>query len=522
MSMKGRQNGDHDLVGSGGGRSGDFARLPESRYTSPMTATKDITFVDTTLRDGNLSLWASNMTTGMMLPILENIGEAGFVAMELMSGAFYKKCVRELKDDPFARSRLVRERLPDMPLRLIAGRMNTFGYDPPVMYPLFQKVCAQNGIDQVRISDPWNAPDGIIRRAKLVRECGQTPILNMIFSVSPRHTDEYFAERTRAIAPLGEIICFKDPGGLLTPERTRALAPIILEAAGDCPVEFHTHCTTGLGAQCVQEAVKAGITSVNTAIPPLSDASSNPSIFNVAANLRAIGYNPLIDEDCLRPVTPHFTAIAKRHGFPIGRPAEYNEAQYHHQVPGGMISNMKFQLEKVGKGDRLQEAIDETAKVRAELGYPIMVTPLSQFVGTQAAINVMTGTRYGQVTDQVIEYAMGRWGEEAVEAMDQPVRDHILDRPRAKEIAAQELPDPTLEEMRQEIGAGLSDEDLILTYLTSPDDVAAMKAAGPAKPEVGTSAPLVELVAGLVTHGDIGRVSVTKGDMSVTLARRGG
>jgi len=482
---------------------------------------KDITFVDTTLRDGNLSLWASNMTTGMMLPILDNIGEAGFIAMELMSGAFFKKMVRELKDDPYDRVRMVRERLPDMPLRLIAGRMNTFGYDPPVLYPLFQKVVADAGIDQVRISDPWNTPEGIIRRAKAVRDAGQTPILNMIFSVSPRHTDEYFAERTRAIAHLGEVICFKDPGGLLTPERTRTLAPIILEAAGDCTVEFHTHCTTGLGPQCVLEAVKAGIRIVNTAIPPLSDASSNPSIFNVGENLRALGYNTLIDEEKLHPVTPHFTYIAKRHGFAIGREAEYNEAQYVHQVPGGMISNMRFQLEKVGKGDRLQEAMDETARVRAELGYPIMVTPLSQFVGTQASINVMVGERYGQVTDQVIEYAMGRWGEEATEAMDQNIRDRILDRPRAKEIAAQELPDPTLDEIRQEVGgANLSDEDLILTYLTSPDDVAAMRAAGPQKPYPTSSEPLVELIAGLVTHGDCGHISVQKGDISVFLAKR--
>jgi oxaloacetate decarboxylase alpha subunit len=488
-----------------------------------MTDSEGIKFVDTTLRDGNLSLWASNMTTGMLLPALDHIGEAGFIAVELMSGAFFKKMVRELKDDPFDRVRMVRERLPDMPLRLIAGRMNTFGYDPPVLYPLFQKLVANAGIDQVRISDPWNSPEGLIRRAKAVRDAGQTPILNMIFSVSPRHTNQYFEERTRAIAKLGEVICFKDPGGLLTPERTRALTPIILDAAGDCTVEFHTHCTTGLGALCVLEAVKAGVNIVNTAIPPLADGSGNPSIFNVCRNLRAIGYQTQIDEEKLRPITSHFDAIAKHHSFPMGKVAEYDETQYVHQVPGGMISNMRFQLEKVGKGDKLQEAIEETARVRAELGYPIMVTPLSQFVGTQAAINVMVGERYRQVTDQVIEYALGRWGQEAVEAMDQNIRDHILDRPRAREIASTVLPDPTLDEIRKQVGGtSLSDEDLILTYLTSPEDLTALRCADRQKPYLTSSAPLVELIAGLVAHRDCNHVHVRKGETSVLLEKRSG
>ena len=481
----------------------------------------DIQFVDTTLRDGNLSLWASNMTTGMLLPVLENIEEAGFTAIELMSGAFFKKMVRELKDDPFERIRSVREKLPKMPLRLIAGRMNTFGYDPPVLYHLFQKVVAQAGIDQVRISDPWNSPEGIIRRAKAVRVAGQTPILNMIFSVSPRHTDQYFAERTKAISHLGEVICFKDPGGLLTPERTRNLTPMILEAAGDCEVEFHTHCTTGLGSLCVLEAVKAGVRIINTAIPPLSDASSNPSIFNVCKNLRTLGFRTHINEGALERVTSHFLSIAEQNGFPIGRAADYDEAQYIHQVPGGMISNMRFQLERVGKGHQLQEAMEETAQVRAELGYPIMVTPLSQFVGTQASINVMVGGRYSQVTDQVIEYAMGRWGEEATEVMDQNIRDRILDRPRAREIAAEAVTDPSLDEIRKQVGGvNLSDEDLILTYLTSPSDVASMRSVGPQRAYPTSTNPLVKLVAGLVTHGSCDQLNVQKGGASVFLAKR--
>jgi oxaloacetate decarboxylase alpha subunit len=482
---------------------------------------EQIRFVDTTLRDGNLSLWASNMTTSMLLPVLDRLGKAGFEAIELLSGAFFKKCVRELHDDPWQRARLVSERIPDVPLRLIAGRMNTFGYDPPEMYRLFQTLIARNGVKQVRLSDPWNAFDGLARRVRQARDCGLDPIINMIYSVSPRHTDDYFAERTRQAATLAAPICFKDPGGLLTPERTRALAPIILAAAGAVPVEFHTHCITGLGSQCCLEAMDAGIRIINTAIPPLAEASSNPSVFNVAANARALGYTTAIDEEVLHPITPHFSFIAQREGLPVGAPAAYDEAQYAHQVPGGMISNMAHQLRLVGKGDRLDQVLEETARVRAELGYPIMVTPLSQFVGSQAAINVVVGERYKEVTDQVIDYALGRYGEEAIDAMDPNLRDRILASPRAKELAAFVPPEQSLKEIREEMGGPtLSDEDLVLRWLTSAEDLAAMHAAPPPRPYPTSDNPLVALIAGLTGYSEFETLSVRKAGVSVRLARR--
>ncbi len=482
-----------------------------------------IRFVDTTLRDGHLSLWASGMTTGMMLPIAERLDRAGFEAVELMSGAHFLKAVRELKEDPFERIRLVSQRITRAPLRLIAGRMNTFGYDPPAMYRLFLKLVADNGMGQARISDPWNNLDGWRRRVRTTQEAGLEAVVNLIYSVSPRHTDEYFAERTRHAASLPiSVICLKDPGGLLTPERTRALVPIVLENSGGKHVEFHTHCTTGLGPLCCLEAIKQGITTVNTAIPPLANSSSNPSIFNVAANARALGYETLIDEELLRPVSQHFTTIAKREGLPIGAPVEYDQSQYLHQVPGGMISNLAHQLRLVGLGDRLADALEETARVRAELGYPIMVTPLSQFVGSQAAINVVVGERYKEVTDQTIEYALGRFGEEAVDAMDSDVRDMILDRPRARELERKELPDPSLGELRRQFGGpGVSDEDMLLRWLVGQDDVDAMRAAGPAREYLTSTRPLVSLIEELTKRTDLGRIQVRRPGFSLTLGKTG-
>ncbi len=482
-----------------------------------------IRFVDTTLRDGHLSLWASGMTTGMMLPVAERINRAGFEAVELMSGAHFLKAVRELKEDPFERIRLVSRLITNAPLRLIAGRMNTFGYDPPAMYRLFLKLVADNGMKQARISDPWNNLDGWRRRVRTTQEAGLDAVVNLIYSVSPRHTDDYFAERTRHAASLPiSVICFKDPGGLLTPERTGTLVPIVLANSGGKHVEFHTHCTTGLGPLCCLEAIKQGITTVNTAIPPLANSSSNPSVFNVAANARALGYETLIDEELLRPVSEHFTTIAKREGLPIGAPVEYDQSQYLHQVPGGMISNLAHQLSLVGLGDRLPDALAETARVRAELGYPIMVTPLSQFVGSQAAINVVVGERYKEVTDQTIEYALGRFGEEAVEAMDSDVRDMILDRPRARELEAKELPDPSLAELRRQFGGhGVSDEEMLLRWLVGQDDVDAMRKMGPAKEYLTSTRPLVSLIEELTKRTDLGHIQVRRPGFSLTLGKSG-
>src|SRR6202007_2674518 len=166
-----------------------------------------------------------------------------------------------------------------------------------------------------------------------------------------------------------------------------------------------------------------------------ADDSSNPSLFNVAKNARALGYETAIDEEVLKPVSNHFPAIAKREGFTIGAPVEYDFSQYQHQVPGGMLSNLRHQLRKVGLENKYPEALEETIRVRAEFGFPIMVTPLSQFVGSQAAINVIVGERYKEVTDQIIQYARGYWGKEGAELMAPEVKAKILDRPRAKEWA---------------------------------------------------------------------------------------
>src|SRR3990170_6225019 len=425
-----------------------------------------IRFVDTTIRDGHQSLWAENMTTGMMLPVAEAMDRAGFDAIELISSSHLKKCVRELKEDPWARVKLVSQRITRTPLRLNAGRFSAFDITPRSMYRLFMERMAANGIREARISEEWNELDGWSWKCDVARDVGINPVPNIIYSVSPKHTDDYFAERTRQAASLKiNRLCLKDPGGLLTPERLQTLVPIMFANASGIPLELHTHCTTGLGPLCCLEAVKLGIKIVNTALPPLADGSSNPSLFNVAKNLR-------------------------------------------------------FQLRKVGMEHKIDQALEETMRVRAELGYPIMVTPLSQFVGSQAAINVIVGERYKEVTDQIIQYALGYWGREGAELMAPEVKAKILGRPRAKEWAERPPPEPTVQELRKKMNAeSVSDEEFLLRWNLNVDEIATMRATGAPKEYLTARQPLVNLLDALSKRKDYRQIVIQKGEMVVSLQK---
>jgi oxaloacetate decarboxylase alpha subunit len=482
-----------------------------------------ISFVDTTLRDGQQSLWAISMKTAMALPVAAQLDQAGFDAAEIVSAAFFKKCVRELRDDPIERIRLVSHRMTNTPLRAIRSRyMAAFHITPTVVSRLWLERMKANGVKEIRLSDPSNNPVYWKEALLTASELGLRTIVNLIFSISPRHTDEYYAEKARSAAKLSPYrICLKDPGGLLTPERTRTLVPLILKNSDNIPVELHTHCTTGLGPLCCVEAMRLGVRIINTAIPPLANGSSNPSIFNVAKNARALGYDPLIDEVLLQPISKHFTFVAHREGFPLGSPVEYDGYHPIHQVPGGMISNFRHQLSKARMEGRMQEILEEVARVRSEFGYPIMVTPYSQFVGVQAAMNVILGERYREVTDEVIQYALGLWGEEESVLMDSDVKDKILSRPRAKEISRWEPSQSSLRELREKFGGlSVSDDDLLLRYFAGNEEVEELRAAGPRSDYPSVTQPLLALIAELTKKQNCYQIYIRKGGLSLRLERQ--
>jgi oxaloacetate decarboxylase alpha subunit len=483
----------------------------------------DIQIVDTTLRDGQLSLWALGMKTGAMLAIAEQMDRCGFESLEFFGFAGFIKYVREHKENPFDWMRLGAKKFHRTRLRYHGGLASGFEKIPrSVRKLMIERVVAHN-ITLTRSSDPWNDYEAAAAENRDLHALGMDVVINIIYSVSPRHSDEYYAQKAREAAAIRPYrICFKDVAGLLTPERVQMLIPLIQRNIGDIPLEFHAHCNNGLAPFNYLEAIKFGVKVLHTAIPPLANGSSQPSIFNVAANGVAVGYKFAVDLPAIRPVQEYFTFIAKQEGHPIGAPREYDHGQYLHQVPGGMISNLRHQLRTMGMEERLTETLEEAGRVRAEFGYPIMVTPLAQFVGSQAAINVITGERYKEVTDQSIQYALGHWGKQAPLVMDADVRDKILARPRAKEWERWSPPDLTLEEVRRKFGgAGVSDEELVLRVIAGEAAVKAMLAAGAPREYLNARQPLVRLIGAIAARSDCSGVDIRKDGLLLRMERRG-
>ena len=489
-----------------------------------MNDVKEVRFVDTTFRDGNQSLWALSMSTSMMLPVASRLDEAGFKAVDLTAPAHFKSIVRDVREDPWERIRLIAGKITSVPLGVMQQCSITgFGIVPKCLARLWMQTLAANGIRRVHLMEASNdfglrVPDYV----KLATDAGMEVALAMTYSISPKHTDEYYAQKTRdAVALKVPTIFLKDPGGLLTPERVRTLVPVILDNAGSTPVELHSHCTTGLAPLCYLEAVKRGIRTLHTAIPPLANSSSQPSVLNLADNLRHLGYVPRLDVAAVAAASDHLSYVAKREGRPIGAPVEYDEYQYIHQIPGGVISNLKRQLAQLQLIDRLPQVIEECIQVRKDFGYPIMVTPFSQYMATQAAINVVLGERYKQVVDDMIYYALGFWGKGAAAAIDRNVMDKIMSLPRARELTNWEFPEPTIEEVRKQYGGGgLSDEDLLLRYIIgNDDDIKAMRAAGPVRQDkyVGAAAPLRILIEELLKRRDLSYVSIRTKDLNIAM-----
>jgi oxaloacetate decarboxylase alpha subunit len=489
-----------------------------------MTNGTEIGFVDQTLRDGNQCVWALMMPTSMMVSVGSRMNEAGFKAVEVIAPAHFKTIVRDLREDPWERVRLMAKRITNVPLAAMQQCSITgFGIVPKCLVELWMKRLAANGIRRLHLIEPSN--DYSLRAPYFVqfaRNAGLDVALGLTYSISPKHTDEYFVRKVRDAAALNVgAIFLKDPGGLLTPERVRTLVPALLNNLGDVPLELHAHCTTGLAPLCYIEAVKLGIKTLHTAIPPLANSSAQPSVLNIANNLRHLGYTPMIDEKVVGSVSDHLQFIAKRENRILGVPVEYDYYQYVHQIPGGVMSNLKRQLSQLKVVHKLPEVIDESIRVRKEFGYPIMVSPFSQFVMIQAAINVVLGERYKRVVDDLIYYALGFWGKEASSAIDPEVMDVIMNSERAKELANWEPPEPSLQELRVKYGgANLPDDELLLRYIVgSNEDISTMRAAGPIQEDkyIGVGTPLPTLIEALLKRRDLRYVGIRMKELEIAI-----
>ncbi len=487
----------------------------------------EITFVDTTFRDGSQSLWASAIRTGMIEAVANSMDQAGFAAIEIpILGIFLKKFVRDLKEDPFAMARMAAKKLPNAKKSVFAGAF-ILPFElatPRSIIELYYNHLAEIGVmnraqitcntfDQIKRALPWIVP--------MFRKLGVQIALALSYTLSPRHADEYYAQKTRDLLPFKpDIIYLKDQGGLLTVDRVRTLLPAILQNADGIPVELHSHCTTGLANLVYLEALHLGVRTLHTAVPPLAQGASQPSIFTTTKNARMLGFLPQVNDEILLGVSERLIAIAKQERLPIGVPLEYDHAQYIHQVPGGVISNLKSQLAEMRIADKLDEVLQDSVQVRQDLGYPIMITPLSQYVVTQAAINVATQERYKYVIDELILFAQGTFGEDSgYSMMDANLKDKILSMRRAAELKARETPNATVKELREQLGGpNLSNEELLLRYVMKGDqEIKTMRAAGPPKRYFSADMPLLTLINELNKCKQVRFINLKRGRDSLCL-----
>ncbi len=424
-----------------------------------------INFVDQTIRDAQQSLWGLLMSTDMILPIAPVMDQVGYKAIATVGGRGAIVGIRHLGEDVLGRMRLLCNAMQRTPVRssFATWSFSGFDIDPPAALELWIRRAAANGMRSFWVVDyQTNLMDNYRYLIRVTKEVGAEVVTSLMYTLSPVHTDELWAQKTRKIVEAGDvdIIMLEDTGGVLTPERTRTLLPAIERESKGLPIEFHSHCNLGVANLSYLEAIKLGVESVHTAVSPLANDTSLPSTENILKNARRLGYSSNLDEEALKAVSDHFRKIAEERGLRTGVPLEYDLFNYEHQVPGGMMGTMRNQLAELGIEHRLPEVLEEVAPIRKEFGYPVMATPYSQFICAQALFNITSGERYKIVADEVIKYMLGLYGEPDG-PVDQNVKDKILGSPKAKKWMNWSPPDITVDDLRREVGAGLSDDELL-------------------------------------------------------------
>lgn len=469
-----------------------------------------IDIVDVTLRDGQQSLWATRMPTCVMLGVADDLERAGYALVDLSAAVNFDTCVRYLKENPWERLRLMRQRLQRTPINAWMRSRNFISFDmvpDDVMALVYTRLWA-NGARRISIFDGLHDMSHIGFGVRVCKQLGFCVAVAATFSLSPIHTDAYYIRRAQEMMALGaDVLILKDPAGLLTVDRVRTLVPALRQVAGAHPLEFHMHCLTGIAPLAALEAVALGADRVHTAIPPLADGASHPSVFNVVENLRLMGYEVELDLAPIERASAFLMAVARQEGLPIGQIAAYDLFHYQHQIPGGVISNLRRQLREAGMEDKLRAVLEEIPRVRAELGWPIMVSPYSQFVAVQALLNIMRGERYGTVLDEVAKWAFGYYGQ-----LEAPVDPDVLDKITARaspRISRQPTPpEPALPALRQAYPQA-DDDELVLRYFFKGRQVDDMLAAQPMRLVYEFRRDALALVQRLVAMSDRGRVALS-------------
>ena len=484
----------------------------------------EIRLIDTSLRDGNQCLWAAlGVDTARCLTIASALDRIGLKAIDFTTSTHMGVAVRYKREDPWERIRLMAAATPNTPLQFMSTGFRFIAWETAhaEFMALAFRTLARNGIRRFCLADPMNDADSNIACARMIRDGGgEYVIAALVFTLSPIHDDAYYAERARKLAacPFIDALYIKDPGGLLSSKRAATLIPAIKAQIGTKPLELHAHCTIGLAELLYMDAAELGVDALQCASGAAADGTSNPPMERVVANLRALGHSVPIDDQALAEVSRYFSRLAAAEGLPAGSPQGFDASYLRHQLPGGMVGTMRRHLAD-SRVAHLEAAVtEEIGRVRQELGWPIVMTPFSQILMTQAVMNVTGSERYAVIPDELIRYAIGRFGKPTV-PLDPQVMDRIESLPRTRELRA-EPPMPPLGELRRRIGAQLPDEEFLLRATMPAVQVDAMQAAGLAERHYDPSIPpIMKLIRTLTARRDIWHVSLEKAGFKLELRR---
>lgn len=485
----------------------------------------DVELVDQTLRDGPQSLWGMRIRGGMTTVPGPLLDRAGYAYIDVPSGSFFSVQLRYLREDPLETFPHIRRQLRHTKTRcgLRPSSSGRYGISPYSVMDFYVETMVRMGMDSFWIYDCLYDMPEMERLARVIDAAGAEPVPAVMYGISPLHTDEWFAGRVREMVSWGiaSAVYVEDASGILTPERARTLLPAIVKAAGAVPVELHCHNTTGLAPINYLIGLEAGVRRIHTASRPMANGPSLPSTEMMLVNLEASGHTHGIDVSTLDGVAAHMAAVAEREGHELGGPVrEYDVRIYDHQLPGGMTGTFKAQLAQHGMDDRFDAVLDEIPRVRHELGYPVSATPFSQFIGTQALLNVISAERYATTIDEVALYVQGAYGAPPA-PVDPDVKDRILSTPRGRELTGWTRPQMTLDEVRVSYAgrADISDEDLFRLHFAPSEDIEATRAAGPMRTSYRVSSDLPDVIERAVAVRGARSVSVRQGQMSVDLHR---
>ena len=437
---------------------------------------KKLRICETVLRDGHQSILATRMRYEQMEPVLGLVDDIGYEALECWGGATYDSCLRFLNEDPWERLRKLKANLKNTPLQMLLRGQNLLGYKhySDDVVEAFCNAAVKNGIDRIRIFDALNDPRNMEAAIKYSKKAGAHVQSAMVYTISPVHTTESFLKVAETLVEMGtDSLCIKDMSGLLGPADAYDLVSTFKKRFGELPIDLHSHFTCGLASTTYWEAAKAGVDIIDTAISPFAHATSQPATETMIEMFKGTEWDLGLDLDKYIPLVDHFRKVKQQiaEEFNLKPASDVIPAVRRYQIPGGMLSNTQNQLNEMGMGDRFFDVMDEMPRVREDLGYPPLVTPTSQIVGTMAMMNVMMGDRYKMVPNEVKDLVRGKYGQLPGTISDE-IRQTIIGDEQPITCRPADLIEPELEGYRQDLASkgynGITDED-VLTYAMFPE-----------------------------------------------------